>query len=96
MDFLTKLPLLERSCLSRVDYSTYDTDGILSLISKKSLDLRSEIFQGIFFEYSTDRVKAALKSNVVIESLTYGDIEFFSFYDILLRANPKPGHSSNS
>lgn len=81
--------------------------SFVNLISKKSLDMRHAIFEGLYFEYSIDRVKLVLKNLSAKEiesssssvsciansnaSLTYGEIEFFSYYDILLRANPKLG-----
>ena len=67
----------------------------IEAISRAGLDKRYQIYQNIFQDYSTElvkvRVKESIKSSNTVEStsLTYGEVEFYAFCDILFRLQPK-------
>lgn len=63
------------------------------LIVHETLDISHQYWKDIFLNYSTDNVKRLASSNEESRqsSLTYGEIDFFSFANILDRAEPKHG-----
>lgn len=61
-------------------------------LSKKSLEKKYEFYTSLFEEYTTEKMKLLIKpytltADLSNSSLVYGEIDFFSFIDILLRCN---------
>lgn len=67
--------------------------ALVRLIVNETVNLSHSRWKEIFQNYSTDYVKrmASNPEDSKQSSLTYGEIDFFSFANILERAQPSPG-----
>lgn len=86
------------------DVSTFQYK-ITKLVVKKATSLAFAIWTDLFAFLSTDQAKIMVKSGIVkmheenpnldVEStsLTYGEVDFFSFANILERVNPQMGET---
>lgn len=91
------------------EYSDFDVSAfqyrITKLVVKKVTSLAFAIWTDLFAFLSTDQAKIMVKSGIVkmqevnpnldvdSTSLTYGEVDFFSFANILERANPQLGET---
>lgn len=94
---VSRLSPYERSILEEIyqkdrnSVISSDTATIISQISEKIISRKQSIFTNLFENRSTDEVKSGMKTENKMSSLTYGEIDYFSFLDILYRSGMKPG-----
>jgi hypothetical protein len=94
------------SCHGESDFDvTKFQFSIAKLVVKKATALANAIWTDLFASLSTERAKIMVKSgiakmheanpdlNVASTSLTYGEVDFYSFANILEKANPKLGET---
>eukprot|EP01038_Epipyxis_sp_PR26KG_P006424 gene6424-8842_t len=78
------------------DVANLNLSDLCRSISEKSIELCSNVFRGVYLDTSTEFAKEIVKksvANITPSALTYGEIEYFAFLNILQRAKPKKGES---
>jgi SAM-dependent methyltransferase len=92
--------------IQQVWESSHDEARVAKIVSKSLLETCHNIYRDVFADYGTEKMKKLAKENVgrmnddtagmdsqsfVSTSLVYGEVEFFSFINILERASPQKG-----